>query len=167
MTSEEHNRYISWVFLAHAGFQILMMVLMLAIFSMFFFIEPGRPGGPPPPPKALFGVLMAFMSVIYLVFTLPSLIAAYALRKKKSWARMASIVAGVMSAMHVPIGTAACVYSLWFFLGENWKEIYPVNAASTPRQQLPEFDPAKWQGGFETDEQGRAVFQHAEPPDWR
>jgi hypothetical protein len=167
MTNEEHNKYISWVFIAHAGFQLLMLLMMAAMFAaMMFSIQP--PPGQPPFPKAMFGFMIAFMTVFQLIFTTPSLVAAYALRKKKPWARIAAIVAGAVAAMNVPIGTAACVYAMWFFLGDNWKEVYPEQAGlkSTP-QQLPEFDHVKWEGGFKTDEKGRAVFTQAEPPDWR
>lgn len=167
MTNEEHNKYISWVFLAHAGFQLLMMLLMAAFFLTFMFSIPTRPGEPAPP-TAIFGVMIAFMTVVQLIFTTPSLVASYALRKKKPWARMAAIVAGVVSAMNVPIGTAACVYAMWFFMGDNWKEVYPEQAGlKTAPHQLPEYDTAKWEGSFKTDEKGRAVFTQAEPPDWR
>ena len=168
MTGEEHNKYISWVFLAHAGFQLLMLAFVLAIFGAMVFIEPGRPGGPPPPPRAIFGVMMVFMTIIYGIFTTPAIVAAYALRKKKPWARMAAIIAGGLGAMNVPFGTGACVYAMWFFLGDHWKEVYPEQAGLKPTpQQLPEYDHVKWEGGFKTDEQGRAVFTQAEPPDWR
>ncbi|MBV9242749.1 MAG: hypothetical protein JO314_12160, partial [Acidobacteria bacterium] len=161
MTNEEHNKYISWAFLAHSGFQLVMLLFIAAMFAvMMFSIEP--PPGQPPFPKAMFGVMIGFMTFIQLIFTIPSIVAAYALRKKKPWARMAAIIGGVMAAMHVPFGTAACVYSLWFFMGDNWKEIYPEQAGSQPVQQLPEFNHAKWEGGFTTDEQGRAVFTKVE-----
>jgi len=167
MTNEEHNKYISWLFLAHAGFQLLMLLIMAAFFLTFMFSIPTRPGVPGPP-AAMFIVMIAFVSVIQLIFTTPSVVAFYALRKKKPWARMAAIVAGIMSAMHLPVGTAATVYSMWFFMGENWKEVYPEQAGpTTAPQQLSEYDTEKWEGGFKTDEQGRAVFTQAEPPDWR
>ncbi|MFL6374554.1 MAG: hypothetical protein ACJ73D_07820 [Pyrinomonadaceae bacterium] len=166
MTNEQHNKYISWVFLGHAGFQLLMLLFVLAFLGVFLAIPDTGRGTPPP--KALFWVMMAFMTVIYTIFTIPSVVAAYALRKKKPWARIAAIVAGAMGAMHVPFGTAACVYALWFFAGENWKEVYPEQAGlSAPPQELPGFDHAKWEGDFKTDEKGRAVFTQAEPPDWR
>jgi hypothetical protein len=166
MTNEEHNKYISWVFLAHAGFQLLMLAMFVLMFSAILSI-PGRPGAPPPP-REFFGFMIAFMTVFQLIFTVPSLVAAYALRKRKPWARVAAIVAGVVGAMNVPIGTAACVYSLWFFLGDYWKDVYPGQAGSKMSPaQLPEYDHVKWEGGFKTDEQGRAVFTQAEPPDWR
>ena len=167
MTGEEHNKYISWVFLAHAGFQLLMLLLMAAFFLSIIFSIPTRPGEPGPP-RAIFGVMIAFITVIQLVFTTPSIVASYALRNKKPWARIAAIVAAVTSAMHIPFGTAACVYSMWFFMGDAWKGVYPGQAGgrSTP-QELPQYDPAKWEGSFKTDDQGRAVFTKAEPPDWR
>jgi hypothetical protein len=105
----------------------------------------------------------------------PSFTAAYALLKRKSWARVAAIVAGVVSAMNVPLGTAACAYSLWFFLGDNWKEIYhpalhfediedsaPI---SDPRQLTAARD-ARW-SGYHTNEKGEIIFHPVEPPDWR
>jgi hypothetical protein len=58
-----------------------MLFFMLAAFSTIFVVDPG-PGRGGPRPRAFFGVMMAFMTVIYSIFTVPSLVAAYALRKR-------------------------------------------------------------------------------------
>ncbi|MEO6051328.1 MAG: hypothetical protein ABIP78_08355, partial [Pyrinomonadaceae bacterium] len=123
MTNEQHNKYIAYTFFGHAAFQLLMLLFIAAIFSLVIFspTEPGNPG----PPKEFFGMMIAFMTIFQFLFTVPSIVAGYALLKRKSWARMASIIGGVVAAMSVPVGTAACVYSLWFFLGDNWRAIYP------------------------------------------
>lgn len=167
MTDEQHNRYIAWSFLAHAGFQLLMLIMIVAIFSVFLFvpIEPGKPG---PPPKAFFGVMIAFMTVFQLLFAAPSMIAAYGLLKRKSWARIASIVAAVISAMNVPIGTAACVYSLWFFLGENWKSVYPEKACETrqPPSQIA-YGTESQRAAYEAEANTEKTFDAYNPPDWR
>ena len=151
------------MFLAHAGFQLLMLVMMIAMFSAILFADPGRGSGPP---RAFFWIMIAFFTVFYLLFTIPSIIAAYGLRNHKGWARIASIIAGVIAAMNMPIGTAACVYALWFFLGDNWKDVYeaPVKGGLTAPA---EFDTSKWQGSFETDQSGKTVFTPAQAPDWR
>lgn len=168
MTNEQHNRYLSWAFVAHGAFQMLMGLFVIAMFSIFIF-APTQPGAPQPP-KGFFVFFGVFMFLIYGFFALPGFIAAYGLRKKKKWARMASIVAGIISAMNVPIGTATCVYSLWFFLGENWKEVYPevafANQDKSKALQLQHERETRWTG-YKTDEKGEVTFNPVDPPDWR
>ena len=167
MTNEQHNQYLSWAFIGHAGFQgllALMMMVMMVIFSQPF--GPGRGG----PPTGMFIFMFGFISLIYIGFAVPSVIAAYGLRKKKRWARVASIVAGVVAAMNVPIGTAACVYAMWFFLGDNWKEVYPEVAFGKDEKakalQLAHDRETRWTG-YQTDEKGEITFNTVDPPDWR
>lgn len=165
MTNEEHNKYIAWAFIAHGGIQLLMMLLMAVMFIFMFSIgsRPGEPG----PPLEFFGMMFGIMFFVQMVFTTPSFIAAYGLLKRKSWARIASIVAGVLSSMSVPIGTAACVYALWFFFGDQWKSVYPQEAGiSTDQQQLPYGEESCW-GGHVMDVDGEVVYRHQDPPDWR
>lgn len=166
MTNEQHNKYIAYAFLGHAAFQLLMLLFMVAMFSMIFFlpVEPGKPE----PPKEFFGIMIGFMSILQLAFTTPSLIAAYALLKRKSWARMAGIIGGVVAAMSVPFGTAACVYSLWFFLGDNWKELYPESSGQT-RSASPQlaYGVESQRAAYRTEDQDWERVQRHEPPDWR
>lgn len=154
------------MFLAHGGFQLLMMVFMVAIFSTILMGDPGL--GRPEPPREMATFMMWFMGIFQLIMAAPSLIAGYALLNRKSWARTASIIAGVVSAMNVPIGTAAGVYSLWFFLSDHWKSVYPEKTEDgdyPPRQLTDPVDP-RWTGYY-TDEKGEVVYQPVEPPDWR
>ena len=166
MTNEQHNRYIAYTFFGHAAFQLLMLFVMAAFFSMIFFIpiEPGKPG----PPKEFFAMMIGFFSIFYLFFTVPSVIAGYALLTRKSWARLASIIAGVVAAMNVPIGTAACIYSLWFFLGDNWKAIY-AEKADTLREEYPQisYGAESQQAAYEAEQRLRETFRTREPSDWR
>ena len=144
-----------------------MGLLMIAFVLMFAFL-PDQPGGGPPP--AFLAVMFLFVFVFQMLFALPSFIAAYGLRKKKSWARIASIVAAVVSGMNVPVGTAACVYALWFFLGENWKEVYPEatssGQANAESLRLAHDRETRWTG-YQTNEKGEYTFNQVEPPDWR
>jgi hypothetical protein len=164
MTDEQHNKFIGIAFLVHGGFQMLILLVLMAFFSFIFSLPPTRPGDPGPP-FAFFGVFFAVMFLFQLIFTAPSFIAAYALFKKKSWARIAAIVAGVLSSMHVPIGTAACVYALWFFFGENWKNVYPEVAASgSDRPQLQVGEESSHKA---SQEEFNFEYGRTTPPDWR
>lgn len=122
MENEQHNKYIGYIFIANFLVQMFFSLLMVLFFSMFFFIEPGP--GQPPFPAGFFFLMFTVVFASQLIFTLPSLIAGWAILKKKPWARVAAFVGAAMSAMNVPVGTAACVYALWFFAGEEWKQVY-------------------------------------------
>ena len=166
MTNEQHNRYIAYAFFANAGFYLLILVFMFAIFSTLFWDRPGDPAGPPP---AFFAVMIAFITIFYGIFMLPSIIAGYALLKKKSWARIASIIAGIVAGMNFPIGTGACVYSLWFFFSENWKEVYEESSFRSfdrHRGQIA-YGVESQRAAYEADTSAEHEFQHREPPDWR
>jgi len=160
MTDDQHNKYVGWLFLGYAAFQLLMTLVMVAMFSMFLFV-PMQPGQPDLP-AAFFFMFIGFMLVFQILFTAPSVIAAYGVLKRKTWARTASIIASVLAAMSVPVGTAACVYALWFFLGDNWKSIYEP---TTEVGQLPP-PPSRWEP-YQQNERGVYVYNNVEPPDWR
>lgn len=162
MTNEEHNRYIAYAFMAHGTFQMLMTFFIAAI---WFFLLPFDEPGPPP---AFFFVMFGFLFVFQMIFAAPSFVASYAILKKKPWARVAGIVAAALSAMNAPIGTAAAVYSLWFFCGEQWKSVYPASAEDA-RANLPGItagsDPPY--EGYTKDEEGAYIYRTPPPPDWR
>ncbi|HVF87817.1 MAG TPA: hypothetical protein VM866_09515 [Pyrinomonadaceae bacterium] len=167
MTNEQHNKYLGISFLIHGGFQFFWMLLMSLMFFFFFRSFPGQPGEPGPPPE-FFLIFIGFMMVFQLIFTVPSIIAGYALLKRKSWARLAGIIGGIVAAMSFPIGTAVCVYAIWFLLGEGWKEIYSQTGGlnGSLRHELPHAGDSSWWA-----EQNRKMkeetFSPPPPSDWR
>lgn len=168
MTNEQHNKYLGIAFLAHGGFQLLMMLLMVTMFGGAMMLIPNQPGRAEPP-RAFFLIIIGFVALVQSVFATPSFVAAYALLKRKSWARLSAIIAAVMSAMNVPIGTAVCVYALWFFCGENWKEIYQpalINAGGARPHLSGQADAAAWTVN-QNREPSRDYAPPPPPPDWR
>ncbi len=163
MTAEEHNKYISWTFLANGLLQASMLLLVFGFFILFFAFD-GPPGDQFP--GAFFAVFFSIILLVNLVFISPNFVAYYALKNRKPWARIASIVAAVMAAMNVPIGTAACVYALWFFFGEEWKSLYPETPGAAPSlKQIANGGPQNWEGHY-VRENGEVVYRPANPPDW-
>lgn len=164
MTNEEHNKYIAWAFLANGIFQVAMLGFIFLI--IFAFLFGGPDGGDVP--AGLFATIFGFVFVVNLIFLSPNFVAAYALIKRKPWARIASIVAAALSAMNVPLGTLAAVYSLWFFCGDQWKSVYP-ETAGVGRVDPLQITPApetNWEG-YIRDEEGAYVYRTPPPPDWR
>lgn len=161
MTNQEHNKYLGISFLVHGGIQLLLTLFIMAIFGLFLGAEPGRGG----PPIAFFLIVGAVMFMFQLVFTAPALVAAYALLKRKTWARTAGIVGAVMAGMSFPIGTAVCVYALWFLLGEGGKEIYPQTSAGAPAALPHRGEYIPWEEQARRAEREKAP--PPTPPDWR
>ena len=81
MTPEEHNKYISWTFLANGLFQGAMMLLIFGMIIAMFSI------GPRPPddgfPAAFFTVFFSIMMLVNLAFISPNFVAYYALKNRK------------------------------------------------------------------------------------
>jgi hypothetical protein len=170
MTPADHNKVISIMHLIYGGF-FTLVAFMVLLFMGFVagMISSIAATDPNAPPAALFWMLAVFVFVIYLVMSLPSLIAGYAMMKKKSWARMAGIVASILAAMSFPFGTALCVYSLWYFFGDAGKA-YERDLAAPPwhgslGQGQPRGDYAQT-FGHERERQP-AYRPPAQPPDWR
>lgn len=162
MTDEQHNKYIAWSFIAHGAFQTVIAILFVAIFGFMASItRSGDELG-----SVFFLLFGAIMVLFQAIFAVPAFVAAYAMFKKRSWAKTAAIIGAVMSAMNVPIGTLACVYAMWFFVGDNWKNVYeqPLAAApDAPADNLPE---ARWEP-YVRNEEGEVVYRTVDPPDWR
>ena len=161
MTAEEHNKYISWTFLANGLLQAAILLLVFGAFIIFFAL-----GGPPDDnfPAAFFALFFSVVLLINLALISPNFIAYHGLKNRRPWARVASIVAGVLGSMNVPIGTAACVYALWFFFGEDWKALYPDAPGAEDRKQISGTHP-NWEGRY-VSENGEVVYRPTTPPDW-
>lgn len=79
MTGEEHNKYLSWVFLANGLFQALMLLAMFGFLIMVFSIAPPEPDFP----GAFLAFIFGFALLINLVFISPNFVAYYALKNRK------------------------------------------------------------------------------------
>lgn len=171
MTPQDHNKVIGIMYLIWGGFNALMMMIfvpfMLAIFG-FAAADPNAPAGL----MAIFGLMGVFFVVLAVLFGLPPILAGYAMLKRKSWARTMGIVAACLCALSFPFGTALCVYTLWFLLGEGqhfhragfdappapgWRaplrdastydwEAQRASQASRPREYVPPPQPPDWRG---------------------
>jgi hypothetical protein len=159
MTPEQHNKYLG---LAHIGYVLLHTLFGIGLAVMMIAISSTAASSPrdPQPPRGFFFMLAAFVLVMTVGWTIPSMIAAFALLKKKRWAKMASIVAGVFAAAQLPFGTAVSVYTFWFMF-------------SPPGRLLYDSSPKSLTGGTPDDrfridqEKVHEYFPPAAPPDWR
>jgi hypothetical protein len=159
MTPEQHNKYLG---LAHLGYSIFhaLMGLVVGIFVLAMFSTlPSSPRGADPP--AGFFIAMGFFLLVFSVgWSIPSAIAAYAFLKKKSWAKVAGLVAGVFAAAQMPVGTAVCVYTFWFLFSPPGRLLYDKGAKSLEARQ----QELAGMGGKQLEHE---YSPPPTPPDWR
>lgn len=127
MTPQDHNKTLGITHLAYGGFHLLLMLFFSLLFLFVMAVPHRGESG-----INVFTIMMLIVFAFGLLFTLPSLIAGYALLKRKSWARIAAIIAGVLATPSFPYGTALGVYTLWFMFGEEGKMLYSDNAGAWP-----------------------------------
>ncbi|HEX8473606.1 MAG TPA: hypothetical protein VF666_06205 [Pyrinomonadaceae bacterium] len=173
MTPQDHNKALGILHLAYGGVHLLL----LTIVSLFLFLAVSGAAFAVPFDNGELPVTFFILALIWTVgalLTLPPLVAGYAILKRKSWGRLAGIVAGIVSALNFPFGMALCIYSLWFFFGEG-RALYDTPLAWETRQQpytLREDASDASTFGWNTqrkssDERERVYVPPLQPPDWR
>lgn len=135
MTPEQHNKYLGLAHLTYGVIHSLMGLVIGAAMLIIFSTAPSSTRGEQPPP-GFFIAMAVFVLVFSIGWSLPSLIAGYAFLKRKSWAKIAGLVAGVFAAAQMPLGTAVCVYTFWFLFSPPGRMLYDREAKSLlPGQQ--------------------------------
>jgi hypothetical protein len=167
MTPEEHNKTLGTLHLVYGGLQALFMLALMAFFIFIASMASQAPGSGSVD-GFFFGVMAVFM-LFGLVFTIPSFIAGYGLRKRKSWAKLWGMIAGVVAGMSFPLGTALCVYSIWFLIGDAGRVLYGDSHAQPARRETlygaPE--PAGWAAQYASREREYDYAPPPQPPNWR
>ena len=161
MSPSDHNKYVGIANIAYGAFHVLLMVVMTVFFMGMIGVLARSGGRGDAPPAAFFGVIMAFAVGINLLLAIPSFVAGYAFLKRKPWAKMAGIVAAVLSAIRIPFGTAVAIYTFWFLFSAPGKILYD-NAA----QALPPAPPVDW-GAADRTHREQEYARRTSPPDWR
>ena len=170
MTPQDHNKVIGIMHLIWGGFNFLMMLFIVPFILMLL----GPMGSDPTPPaglKAVFGIFMGVIIAVSVLFTIPPLLAGYALLKRKSWAKAAGIVSACFTALSMPFGTALTVYTLWFLCGPQGEQFYKKGAYAPDswRPSLRDGSAYDWEAQRTADARKRegAYAPPPQPPDWR
>jgi hypothetical protein len=65
-------------------------------------------------------VIAGFLGVL----SLPSIIAGAGLLRRKSWARILSLILAALDLVNVPVGTLLGVYTIWVLLQDQTEELF-------------------------------------------
>jgi hypothetical protein len=172
MTPQDHNKVIGIMHLIWGGFNTLVTLIVFPI--IIAILGPLMRSDPNAPAElaTFFIAVMVAVFVLSLLFSLPPLLAGYAMLKRKRWAKVMSIIAACFESLSMPFGTALCVYTLWFHFGPgqsfhgggydappapDWRgtlrdgsaydwESQRASHSSRPRDYAPPRQPPDWRG---------------------
>lgn len=160
MTATNHNKTLGILHLAYGGLTVLIMIgVSFVMLTMMGVIAATNKSGDPIP-VGIFALVMILVVAINLLLITPSFLAGYALLKRKRWAKTMGIVAAIVAGMSFPLGTALCVYTLWFLFGESGRFLYHKAAYALPPGD------ASW-ARTTSRELEREYVPPSAPPDWR
>jgi hypothetical protein len=162
MTPEEHNKFVGIANLAFGAIHILMMLVTGALFGVMMGMLKANArssGGLSP---AFISMIMVFAVVLNVVLAIPSFVAGYAFLKKKPWAKVAGIIAAVLSALRIPFGTLVSIYTFWFLFSATGKSLYDGQSLA-----LPPAPPADWVGVEGQKGREHQYVPPISPPNWR
>ena len=130
MTAVEHNRYLAIGFAAFAGiFGFTFLLLMLVTLGVFVALGISFANETGDSNQAGFGILGGVFAVLFyltlgLIFVFPTAAASRKMWKRRRHARIWGIIAAILVAPILPLGTLLGIYGLWFFSSPEGRAFY-------------------------------------------
>jgi hypothetical protein len=101
----------------------LLVTALILVFGMFAI---GAHSGEEIP-FWLAGGLMSLFAIIFLVTSLPCILAGYGLIKRRHWGRILAIIVSALNLASFPFGTALGVYGLVILLNDQSRQVFESN----------------------------------------
>ena len=115
------EKHITLVAALHIGFGFLGVFIALIV-----FIAVAGGGLISGDPDAMFitSIVGTSIAVFIMIVSIPGIIAGFGLLKRKSWARILTIILACLDLIEIPIGTAIGIYSLWVLLNDEVTQLF-------------------------------------------
>jgi hypothetical protein len=124
---QEHVRLLAILWFAFGAFEIVfgMVVLILANTLFVHLAEASAAAsGSGGAPLGFLQPLITFVGIFVLSKGAVGLVAGWGLLNREPWGRVLALVLGFIALIHVPLGTALGIYTLWVLLPANAEDEY-------------------------------------------
>jgi hypothetical protein len=142
MTVTEHNKLLAVgfaVFAAIFAFTILLLLLVsVGVFVALGISFANETGNSQQAGIGVVGGIVAliFYGLLGAIFVLPTALASRKMFKRRRNARVWGIIAAILVATILPLGTVLGVYGFWFFFSAQGRQFY-LSVDSDAIQALP------------------------------
>lgn len=118
---QEHLRLLAILWFAFSAFEVLG-AFVLFILANTIFLHVSDLGAPPQ--AGFLHPLFLFLAALVFVKGVLGFLGGYGLLERMPWARPLTLVLAFLALIHVPLGTALGVYTLWVLLPAQSEEEY-------------------------------------------
>ena len=126
MTANDHNRLLGIFYSVIGG---IITLCALGLILMPFLLPPVNSGNDEAYRNNI--LVFAIFGTIVLVMGLLGLSVGVGVLQQRSWARIGSIITGILFLVNFPIGMALGIYTLIFMFSDGGKQLYD-NPPSRP-----------------------------------
>lgn len=104
------EKHINIVAALQIGLSIFNLVIAFLIFTVLKLV-----GGFVDEPNAntILSLIADILAIIFIVVSIPGILAGMGLYKRKEWARVLTLVLSIIEIFSFPFGTAIGIYSIW------------------------------------------------------
>ena len=110
LKSVEMERHINIVAAIQLGFSILGIIIGIFVYILLFviggFVDESQA-------QTVIFIIAKIAFGFIIILSLPGIIAGIGLLKRKEWARVLSLILGVIDLINFPLGTAIGIYTIW------------------------------------------------------
>ncbi|MEJ2284220.1 MAG: hypothetical protein P8X85_11560 [Desulfobacterales bacterium] len=121
---EQHVTVLGILYIA---FSALMLLLAIIIFAAV--VGGGIISGDSEA-IAITAIVGPAVSILFILLAAPGLIGGIYLLKRRPWARILVLVLGFLNLIHIPIGTALGIYTIWVLLKTETAYLFEPSPAT-------------------------------------
>lgn len=103
------------------GLSILGLIIGIVIFTILYLV--GDFVGDNDAQMVL-TIIANILMVLFIVLSIPGIIAGIGLFKRKEWARILTLILSVLDLFNIPVGTAIGAYSIWALVQPETVELF-------------------------------------------
>jgi hypothetical protein len=122
MTMEKHIQVLGILHIVYSAAGLLVGVILFLLFiglGTFIGSFHDVPGNVHDGVPAVLYVIGLFIGTLLFLFSIPGIIGGVGILYKKEWARILTLVVGFFDLLHIPVGTALGVYTIWVLMNDQ------------------------------------------------
>jgi hypothetical protein len=115
------DKHLTLLGVLYIAFGILGVLLAVFLFTA---IAGGGWISQDPMAIAVTSSVGAIVAAFLLVLSIPMILAGAGLIKRRPWARMLTLVLGVLNLLNIPFGTVLGIYTIWVLMNDQTVQLF-------------------------------------------